>query len=57
MIDGFVECKFAKKAESDDLNIFEMHENTIKGVAEGEVDISSANRRIDKLNVSIDLKL
>lgn len=57
MIDGFVECKISKKAKSDDLSIFEMHENTIKGVAEGEVDISSANRRIDKLNVSIDLKL
>lgn len=57
MIEGFVECKISKKAESDDLSIFEMHENTFKRVAEGEVDISSTNRRIDKLNVSIDLKL
>lgn len=38
MIDGFVECKFAKKAESDDLSIFEILENAFKRVAVGKVN-------------------
>lgn len=36
MIDEFVECKFAEKAESDDLGIIEILGNTFNGVAAGK---------------------
>lgn len=38
MIDGFVECKYAEKAESDDQSIIENLQNTFNRVCAGMVD-------------------